>query len=401
MAVIPKARSGRWKALLVAAVCVACNDVTAVDQEPKAQMLPEPALVSFFGENAEAVKIDTEGRATARMPLPGRQAGMRLSPDGERFVAIAAEVGSGLDYRLIVASTDPLEVVRSEPLTAISKKSDFGPVDLTSEVTPVFSSGGSTIYVKGIRGGSGAEGLVPMDLESLTPLGIAGEFLDVGAPGGATVLPRGEGKEDLLLAAGAMEVLDPEDVLVSFEAGSLELQDTLRLGDTFRGGTVSEVRTVLANPRGDRVFVQTVDSLHAVGVSPEGALTRRRSVAAPHARGNLTLSPTGDRLYLSDSGDGFDDPGSGLIRVFDAALHELPPVDLRGVSIPGGANPSLGPVDFTRDGTPFVAAGTSGDGPLFRPQPGHLLVVDRGDGSLLADLDFGRFDIGHVVVLDR
>lgn len=364
-------------------------------------MLPDPALVSFFGENSEVLVIGTEGRATARMPFPGRQSGMRLSPDGERFVAIAAEVGSGLDYQLIVASTDPLDVVRSEPLAAISKKSDFGPVELTTEVTPVFSSGGSTIYVKGIRGGSGAEGLVPMDLESLTPLGIAGDFLELGAPDGADVLRPARGERDILLAAGSVGALEPEDVLVSFEAATLQPRDTLPLGDTFRNGEASKIRTVLAHPEGDRVFVQGVDSLYEVAVSPEGVLTRSGAVTAPHARGNLTISHAGDRLYLSDHGDGFDSPGSGLLRVFDTELRELPPVDLRGVPTPGGTNPVLGPVDVTDEGTLYVGSGTSEDGPLFGPQPGHLLVVDRDDGSLLADVEFGRFNLGHVLALDR
>jgi hypothetical protein len=103
--------------------------------------------------------------------------------------------------------------------------------------------------------------------------------------------------------------------------------------------------------------------------------------------GTLCAAPDGQRLYLTDYGDYWDFPGSGRVAVYDAALHLLAPIDLRG----GEAfPPTLNDCGVSRDGRLlFISSGTGSRGPLFPVQPGRLFIVDRASGALARTVDIG------------
>lgn len=135
-------------------------------------------------------------------------------------------------------------------------------------------------------------------------------------------------------------------------------------------GPYPDALQVLPSPDGGRIYVVTPTSITCFDVQTH-AITSSASIGAP--RPALSISSDGTRLYETDGTSG-DDPGSGVISVFDAGLRSLTPIDLRPYSATG-LPPVLVKSAVSADGSRlFVSSGT-GEIAFVDPQPAQVFVI--------------------------
>lgn len=91
------------------------------------------------------------------------------------------------------------------------------------------------------------------------------------------------------------------------------------------------VRLVVVDPNDRDVYVMGPGRLFKVDL-----VERRITASVPvGSRGELAISAIDERIYLTDPGDGRDDPGSGTLFVFTTDLVPLAPIDLMDAAIEG------------------------------------------------------------------
>ncbi len=332
--------------------------------------------------NSLAAVSVSRGRVVARVgPIPRYKDSFALSRDSSRLYISSSDPVSGIT--LSVVDTRSLRVVQQEPMSVIGARSVVGPVRPLGTWAMAVSEDGRRLIVNGVRGDSStwlndtALAAVVVDLATLTPVGVAAPFKILG---GGIVSLAGTG-------AGAS-------------------QRVLLLG-TRPGGSVWPSRLILVLGGPDFAVVDSlVPGVDMWGIAPDvspGSLllvstqsiyrfdlaTRQLVDSAPRPTiyGSLCSSPDGQRMYHTDSGDGFDFPGAGKITVYGQKLQPIGVIDLNSK---GSLSPTLNDCAVSADGRfLFVSSGTGPDGPLFGPQPGRLFVVDRAAGALVRAVDIG------------
>jgi DNA-binding beta-propeller fold protein YncE len=122
------------------------------------------------------------------------------------------------------------------------------------------------------------------------------------------------------------------------------------------------------------------------------------SAALPGLGGGVAISPDGQTLYLTDSGDSFDTPGSGFVYVYNANLTLRDSIDLRSAAV-NGLPPATRSAVVSRDGTLlYVTNGTASLGPLYGPQPSRVLVVDITAKRILRQVPLNDWSPGAILL---
>jgi DNA-binding beta-propeller fold protein YncE len=99
------------------------------------------------------------------------------------------------------------------------------------------------------------------------------------------------------------------------------------------------------------------------------------SIALP-AYGRLAVSPDGTSIYVIDTEQSRDVPGSGFIYVVNAALNAVEAIDLN-VAAREGLPPQLNSIAVSSDGLlAYVGAGTPSRGPIYGVQHGSVITID-------------------------
>ena len=135
-------------------------------------------------------------------------------------------------------------------------------------------------------------------------------------------------------------------------------------------------------------------------ISPAPSSSHMTASVARQASGSLTLVPGGRMLTLTDVGIGFDSPGSGILRLYDADLVPIGSID---ASTPVGGVPNsptatrMGLAAAGSDGRMlYVRSGSSERGPLFPSQPARLLFVDLIEKHVTRSMSLGGYGLGWV-----
>lgn len=198
------------------------------------------------------------------------------------------------------------------------------------------------------------------DSLSLAPAGLAREPADSGTPA-----------RTLALARRVSGTAVPDQVFVLDEAGSA-IVDSFPVGPAVVAPYPTETQ-VLPSPDGRVVYVASQSRITRYDLATHAA-----TASAPIAAFNpgLSVSPDGSKLFLEGS-YGFDDPGTGVVTIYDAALDSVGAIDLNpwsSTGTPAALDQSAASADGS---TLYVTSGT--ENILgFTPQRGQLFTIRLG-----------------------
>ncbi|MGH7647170.1 MAG: hypothetical protein ACREND_03555 [Gemmatimonadaceae bacterium] len=204
-------------------------------------------------------------------------------------------------------------------------------------------------------------------------------------PNGAVVM-KATRTLDQPASSGALYILDGKTLSVS---------DSIVL-TPIANDVPGDLGQPILSRDGTRVYVIGPAFLYVYALSEHRLLA-----SAPRPSfGDLTISLDDRTVYVTDPGVGLDTPGTGLVFVFDADLNPLSPINLRTSAAVDGLAPRTVSGAISTDGTKlYLTSGSAGIFGLFPTQPGRVLTIDRGTGSLTGSIPLG--DVGAAAIVVR
>jgi hypothetical protein len=122
------------------------------------------------------------------------------------------------------------------------------------------------------------------------------------------------------------------------------------------------------------------------------------SIALP-AYGRLALSPDGNSIYVIDTEQSRDVPGSGFMYVVNAALSVEEPIDLN-VAAREGLPPQLNSVAVSTDGLlAYVGTGTASRGPVYGVQHGSVIMIDTRSRKVTQIVPLSTWGVRSILLL--
>ena len=314
--------------------------------------------------------------------VPDFKDGIALFPDSD--AVLLSGLDDGADQRVILAIDLAREkILWRESVADIADRSDIGPIAIGGERNVAVSSDGTSLLVASAVQ-NGVVGVVILDADSRDPIGFIGPLV-LGREG-ATILPSGEvWPSSRLILAGRRSVDSPRtDWLFVLDPTATNIVDSAHV--TTPDGNALNISHMVAAPDGRHVYLAG-NSL----VSRFDFVTGTVVATQPSpARGWLTIGARGEKLYMTDAGDGRDFPGTGLLYVYDASLGTLETIDLQHPDFNGAPPVAIKAAESKAGDLLYVLSGTARRGPLFGVQPGRLMIVNlstrRVTGLILLDV---------------
>jgi hypothetical protein len=351
--------------------------------EPTGPVARGDLVIVGGGElNSIAAVSVSRGRVVTRIgPIPRYKDSFALSPDSSRLYISSSDPSSGIT--LSVVDTRSLRVVHQERMAVIGARSAAGLVRPLGTWAMAASRDGKWLVVNGVRGDSStwmsdsAPAAVVVDVATLTPVGVIAPFKILG--GGIVSLP-GTGASGsqrvLMLGTRPGGSIWPSRLILVLGGPELGVVDSLLPGVDMWG--------IARDVSPGSLLLLSTQSIYRFDLATRQLVD---SAPRPTIYGRLCLSPDGQRIYHTDSGDGFDFSGAGRIAIYG---RKLEPIGLIDLNSRGSLSPTLNRCAVSADGRfLFVSSGTGPVGPTFGPQPGRLFVVDRATGALARTVDIG------------
>jgi hypothetical protein len=296
------------------------------------------------------------------------------------------------NHIVLAMDMSSLNVDWEDTTTALELRSHIGPITVSADRALSPSPDGTRLLVADAQQNS-TTGIAVLDLSTRDPVAFIGPL--AVAPAGMTCLrPTPMYTAGAVIVAGTRGGTAPwTGVLFVFDGATLALRDSATLvppNALFRGG----LGQVITAPDGVHIYVLGASAIYAYDLG-----ARQVVASAPRlGNGDLAISPDGTRLYLSDAGTRIDYPGSGKIFVYDAALNQLPPIDLSAASVDGVVPVTHGLVTSPDGRRLYVTSGTISLGPLFGIQSGRVLVVDTGTGKIISTIALDQYGVGWILL---
>lgn len=293
--------------------------------------------------------------------------------------------------------TRRLTITRRMRLTHLETESRIAGLLLSGTQAVAVSPDGNQLLLAAAER-EGVRGLALLNAQSGTPLDFAGPL--AVSPYGITTLPPSPSFPSGAFAVVATRTVIGPDTewrpdtgwLFLLDAATLAARDSVALGSTTSAPS-GGLGQILASPDGQRVYMATSDQLISYDV------TRQQIVASTPrpSQGRLAISPDGTGLYLTDPGDGRDNPGSGHIYVFGPLLEPRSPIELPRLD--NGLEQTTQWAALGRNGrTLYVSTGTPEVGPLFPGGPGQIFVIDVGSRRIVENIRVGEWGLGPLFV---
>lgn len=352
------------------------------------------AVVLVVGNSASSITV-VDGGGDSVLGRVGPIASYKgpgwISADSSVFFLVAAGDSGKLTLYEVALST--LSVIRAVRTSEISARSTVGSLTVYGDYLVVPTPDGTGLLMNAARGG--VPGIAYVDAASLTPRLFFDSLLT--APYGAAMMASTgtPGGVEVLVLTRRLSPAPAADWLRVFSASGQEIRDSLEVAPAAIGGGYPTSTEVLAAGRTATVYVVRPGLVTRFNLDTKQEMD---SVLTGSGRGWLCRDARTGRLYLTNPGDGFDSPGTGMLTVYDSTLAPLPSVDLRGESV-GGMAPVLRSCEVNdRLHVLYVSSGTGSAGPLFGVQPGRLLSVGIGDSAFVRAVPLDDWGVGQIVV---
>lgn len=357
-----------WRGALApvfAVVFGSCADSTGPIQPGDLAIVSGGELTSIA-----AVSL-SRGQVVTRIgPMPAFKDMTALSPDSSRLYVSSFDNSS--EVTLTAVDMRSLSIAYRESMSQIAARSPAGSVLPLGGYALAASPDGRALVMNGIC--TGQPCIVVVNLTTRTPTAVLNRF--AVSPGGIVALasPSDSANQRVLVIgtrAGSTSSSPPPIYVLG--GASLALVDSLLFP--------TSVNRLLPISSGAMAYGFSSDSIFKLDLVGQRVLARTPRPPS----GSACSSVNGDRLYLMQPASQFD-PGSGQVTVFDDALTQLSPIDLRS----GGTTPTLNACAVSKGGSYLlVSSGTSSRGPQFGPQPGRLFVINRQLQAIDKLIDLG------------
>lgn len=351
-------------------------------------------MIVAGGEDDGVVGLHAGGNEVfARLQiLPRFMEAFALSADSATLYAVGVDaVGKRELFRV---DTRTVRLIERRQVSDIKGASTAGPLDIFGSLAmAVLPDGERLALAPAYR--NGVAGIAILDAGSWQPVDFVHPIHL--QPAGMEPLPPSPGfpmGAVLLIGARDENVQPSLDWLFFLDAQSLQIVDSAAIAPP-ASDSRGTLQQVLPAPGGQQAYVVGRSQIYRYDIARRETTD---SVPRP-SRGRLSISADGSILFITDPGDGFDDPGSGLLFLLDADLNPLAPIDL-SAERSGFSPPVAGAVAAgSTDRFAYVLTGTASRGPLFGPQPGRLFVVDVPAREVLTAIDLGGFGFWSIFVV--
>jgi hypothetical protein len=324
-------------------------------------------------------------------PLPRYKQAFALALDSSSlYVTAVGDAGR----ELIRLDTRSFRVVSRNAMSEIEGGSNIGQLTIHGgRALAVFPSGAKLAVARAYRDGVG--GIVVLDANSWDPIDFI-HPLYVQALGVEPLPPGPEFPQGALLVIGArQENVQPSmDWLFVIDPLTHGFVDSAAIAPPANDSRRT-LRQVLPAPDGRNVYVLGRSLIYRYD------LVRREITATVErpSRGQLSISPNGSTLYVSDPGGRFGLPGSGLLFVYNANLEPGVPIDLSEAAL-NGTPPVTGAAAVgSTNRYVYVVAGTASRGPGYGSQPGRLLIVDATISQLVGIVDLNGWGFWPIFIV--
>jgi len=316
-------------------------------------------------------------------------------------LSMATDTSRRTLYTVASDQSDPLQLVKIDlgtrtvvdrtPVSTITAPGTFPDLQVIGAYAIAPTPDGRSLLIDGVVDSVRALALV--DLRTLKPIRVF-DSLAI-APGGLIWLSRDSttGVEIGVLGRRVTTAAIPDFVFVLSTAGD-SLVDSIPVNAPHVGAFPAAV-DVVSSPGSRTIFVATPFT----GIARFNVSTHAMEASAPiHSPApRLSLSPDGERLYLTDGTDGFDNPGSGLLGVFDSFLDSVGSIDLRPYSSTG-TPPVLVMSAVSQDGQVLYVTSGTADIAGFTPQPARLFIIRLGPTPLISQVQLSDWVPGGIVL---
>jgi DNA-binding beta-propeller fold protein YncE len=396
-----RAGSERWLTLVGSALAAACTGAT----------VPRPAgevVAVIGGEKPSIAVVDAAAGSVAARPGPMQpfKDAAALAPDTQTLRVVAVGRGGrelvAIDARTLRISS---RLALNSPVASHQLDSLY-----IGGTALAFSPDGTRLFVgNAYRVNPSAnpppdgEAVAVLDANATHVLGTVGPIQVVEGAGLAQLPPGAARAAGGVLAIGtrlrSASGQPTQSQLFVIDPGTLAVVDSAVFRPPGAGATSAPdtLTQVVPAPDGRSVYV-----VGRSGLLYHYDLVARTVLATtPIPNGAVAVAPDGQTLYVTDAGDFFNTPGSGLVEVFGPNLEPRPPIDLRTVAAAAnGQAPSTTGAAVSLDGSRlYVATGTASIGPLFPVQPLRLLIIDRASGALLRAVPVDDFGGATLIVV--
>jgi len=317
-------------------------------------------------------------------PIPSYKSAVGLSPDGTGLYITASDASTPPSLFEVNLSTG--EVSRTVAMSAMAMRSVAGPISPSGTYLLAPTPDLRGLLIDGDS--AGVPGLVYVDLATLTPRHFRDSVFV--AAGASAVLP---GTKRLAILIRRVTDVPADDWVMVLDSTGLQAIDSVPVtSPTIR--SYPEATELVPGADSAHIYVVRPDTIALFDLTSKSVVD---NVKTGVANGWLCRDPVTGDLYLTDPGDGFNTPGTGMIVVFGSALTPVTTIDLTSESV-GGVPPVL--VACAVDGqlgNLYVSSGTAYRGPLFGTQPGRLITLRVQDGAVVHTVSLDDWGVGMVI----
>jgi hypothetical protein len=327
---------------------------------------------------AAAIVVDLDQRrVVSRFGQPFRVPGPSVVTGDSALIT----VGRTVDDRLILLALDPRTGRERWTVTVATgtQPAIIDGVALGTTLVAAPPDRPELILWRSMR--NGAIGVAVFDYQRRRVIAFHGPFsgqpIALAATAAHPALPQG----CLVIGADAGPAQNPRTLLHLVCGRDAPVRDSIVLRDPS-----VRMQQLVPLPGGAEILVATNAEFLRVDLLTRQVVQR----AARISPGPLIRSPLDGRLYVADPGSPAVASG-GLIAVLSSGLalsamidlHVLAPPD-RPLAIQGGAT--------SLDGTwLYLVGGVPLNGPLYGPQPAHVLIVETATGTVRDIVPLGLF----------
>lgn len=364
----------RARPLLLALIAIQSLCLIACD-DPAMPRIPEPAILVDVSESGGFAVVDSGLNLAGHYGDFGRvRTPMAVSNDRERIVFVAA---GETPPELVVYGASSLQVLLREPTASIAARSAAGAVSVHGRLGLVII-GDDGLTLDGLV--SGVPGVIRLSGDSYSPTAAASPFYL--AVGGIVLA----GTRLFVLASRAE---DGARYLYELDPITLVVLDSI---------ATESARQISASP-GQRYLYLLGNTIQRFDVET-GTYTAAVTSPTSNLYARLHLAADGLTVFLTEPGNFFEDPGAGLVYRYTSSLAPRPPLDLAQYAPDDAVPPIVASIATSTSGDSlFVSVGTASRGPLYGPQPAHLLTIDAASDLLLRRTDLEGWGPGAVIPL--